>query len=116
MTVTPRGPRPRTPSSPGALVGSGDPRTVGKLFIGTSLLFLLAAGVAGVLIGFERVDLSGIELLDRDIVQQVFTLHSTAGVFLGVLPLLIGLATAIVPLQVGASTISFPRASAAAYW
>src|ERR671910_516070 len=104
------------PTGLAALVGSGDPRTVGKLFIGTSLLFLLAAGVAGVLIGFERVDLSGIEVLDRDIVQQVFTLHSTAGVFLGVLPLLIGLATAIVPLQVGASTIAFPRASAAAYW
>jgi heme/copper-type cytochrome/quinol oxidase subunit 1 len=104
------------PTGLAALVGSGDPRTVGRLFIGTSLLFLLVAGVAGVLIGFERIDLSGIEVLDRDIVQQVFTLHSTAGVFLGVLPLLIGLATAIVPLQVGASTIAFPRASAAAYW
>ncbi|MGH9111413.1 MAG: cbb3-type cytochrome c oxidase subunit I [Acidimicrobiales bacterium] len=104
------------PTGLAALVGSGDPRTVGKLFIGTSLLFLLASGVAGVLIGFERVDLSGIEVLDSDIVQQVFTLHSTVGVFLGVLPLLIGLATAIVPLQVGASTIAFPRASAAAYW
>ena len=31
-------------------------------------------------------------------------------------PLLIGLATAIVPLQVGASTVAFPRASAAAFW
>ncbi|HLM29731.1 MAG TPA: hypothetical protein VK360_07400, partial [Acidimicrobiales bacterium] len=51
------------PTGLAALVGSGDPRTVGKLFIGTSLLFLLAAGVAGVLIGFERVDLSGIEVL-----------------------------------------------------
>jgi heme/copper-type cytochrome/quinol oxidase subunit 1 len=46
----------------------------------------------------------------------MFTLHSTAGLFLGVMPLLLGLATAVVPLQLGASTVAFPRASAAAYW
>jgi heme/copper-type cytochrome/quinol oxidase subunit 1 len=99
-----------------ALVGSGDPRTVGKLFVGTSLLFLLMAAVVSMLVGFERVDLSGFEVLDGDVVNQLFTLQSIAAVFLGVLPLLIGLATAVVPLQVGASTVAFPRASAAAYW
>jgi heme/copper-type cytochrome/quinol oxidase subunit 1 len=111
------GPAPSAPPTGlAALVGSGDPRTVGKLFVGTSLLFLLVAAATSVLVGFERVDLSGFEVLGRDAVLQVFTLQSTAAVFLGVLPLLIGLATAVVPLQVGASTIAFPRASAAAYW
>jgi heme/copper-type cytochrome/quinol oxidase subunit 1 len=111
------GPAPSAPPTGlAALVGSGDPRTVGKLFVGTSLLFLLVALVASILAGFERVDLSGFEVLDGDVVGQVFTLQSIAAVFLGVLPLLIGLATAVVPLQVGASTIAFPRASAAAYW
>jgi heme/copper-type cytochrome/quinol oxidase subunit 1 len=99
-----------------ALVGSGDPRTVGKLFVATSLLFLLVAGAAGVLIGLERVDLSGIDVLRGDSVLQVFSLQSTALLFLGVVPLLLGIATAVVPLQVGASTVAFPRASAAAYW
>jgi heme/copper-type cytochrome/quinol oxidase subunit 1 len=111
------GPAPSAPPTGlAALVGSGDPRTVGKLFVGTSLLFLLVALVASILVGFERVDLSGFEVLDRGVASQVFTLQSIAAVFLGVLPLLIGLATAVVPLQVGASTIAFPRASAAAYW
>ena len=104
------------PTGLAAVVGSGDPRTVGRLFVGTSLLFLLMAGVVAVLVGFERVDLSGFEVLDSDVVRQVFTLQSIAAVFLGILPLLIGLATAVVPLQVGASTVAFPRASAAAYW
>jgi heme/copper-type cytochrome/quinol oxidase subunit 1 len=111
------GPAPSAaPTGLAALVGSGDPRTVGKLFVGTSLLFLLMAGVVGTLVGYERVDLSGFEVLDADIVRQLFSLQSIAAVFLGVLPLLIGLATAVVPLQVGASTVAFPRASAAAYW
>ncbi len=104
------------PTGLAAVVGSGDPRTIGKLFVGTSLLFLIAAGVAGALVGIEQYDVSGSEIFGADTALRVFTLHSTAALFLGVVPLLIGLATAIVPLQVGASTVAFPRASAAAYW
>jgi cytochrome c oxidase subunit I len=104
------------PTGLAAVVGSGDPRTIGKLFVGTSLVFLLASGVAGALVGFEQADASGSEIFQADTALRVFTLHSTAALFLGVLPLLLGLATAVVPLQVGASTVAFPRASAAAYW
>src|SRR5262249_46984816 len=100
-----------------ALVGSGDPRAIGKLFVGTSLLFLLVSGVAGVLVGFELIDLDKADnILGSDVYQQVWTLHTITGLFLVVMPLLLGLATAVVPLQVGASTLAFPRASAAAYW
>jgi heme/copper-type cytochrome/quinol oxidase subunit 1 len=109
-----------SPSAPptglAAVVGSGDPRIVGKLFVGTSLLFLLASGVAGALVGFEQFDSASSDIFGAETAQRVFTLHSTTALFLGVLPLFVGLATAVVPLQVGASTIAFPRASAAAYW
>ena len=108
---------PAPPSGLAALVGSGDPRTVGKLFVGTSLLFLLVSGVAGLLVAFELIDLDQPDnILGNDVFQQVVTLHSITGLFLVVLPLLLGLATAVVPLQVGATTVAFPRASAAAYW
>ena len=104
------------PSGLAALVGSGDPRTIGKLFVGTSLLFLVASAVAGALVGIEQYDSAGSEILGATTALRVFTLHETTLLFLGVLPLLIGLATAVVPLQVGAATVAFPRASAAAYW
>lgn len=108
---------PASPTGLAALVGSGDPRSVGRLFIGTSLLFLLVAGVTGVLVGFEQVDVDKADnILGSDVLAQVATLHSISGLFLVVLPLLIGIATVVVPLQVGASTVAFPRASAAAYW
>ena len=125
MTVTeaPRAASPAvvepTPQAPttgvAAVVGSGNPRMVGQLFVGTSLVFLLVAGVVGVLVGFERVDTASNDLFGDD-VFRAYALHTVTGLFLVVLPLLLGLATAIVPLQVGASTIAFPRASAAAYW
>ncbi|HEX6421721.1 MAG TPA: cbb3-type cytochrome c oxidase subunit I [Acidimicrobiales bacterium] len=109
-----------SPSAPptglAAVVGSGDPRTIGKLFVGTSLLFLIVAAVAGALVGIEQYDVAGSEIFAADTAVRVFTLHTTATLFLGVLPLLVGLATAVVPLQVGARTVAFPRATAAAYW
>src|SRR5215510_8181680 len=104
------------PSGLAAVVGSGDPRTIGKLFVGASLLFLLVSGVAGAFTSAQQatVDLGSDTAVNG--LARLATLHATAGLFLGVLPLLLGLATAVVPLQVGASTIAFPRASAAAFW
>lgn len=107
---------PAAPTGLAAVVGSGDPRTIGKLFVGTSLLFLLVSGVAGALVGFEQFPSDSKTFMGPETAVRVTTLHATAGLFLGVLPLLLGLATAIVPLQVGAPTVAFPRASAAAYW
>ncbi|MDE0804340.1 MAG: cbb3-type cytochrome c oxidase subunit I [Acidimicrobiales bacterium] len=107
-------PRPATGFA--ALIGTGDHRTIGRLYIGTSFLFLLASGVAGLLLGAERLDTSGVDVVGVDAVAEVFGIHAVAGVFLFLLPLLIGLAIAVVPAQVGARTIAFPRAAAASYW
>lgn len=106
---------PASPVGLAALVGTGDPRSVGKLFVGTSLLFFLMVAVTGLLVGIDRVDAGSYDVLGSDF-AQVATLHQVGGVFLVLLPLLLGIAHAVVPLQVGASTVAFPRASAAAYW
>lgn len=98
-----------------AVVGSGDPRTVGQLFVGTAFAFLLAAGVVGVLVGFDRVDTAG-DSIFGDSLTRAYSFTAIAGLFLVVLPLLLGLASAVVPLQVGASTLAFPRLTAASYW
>ena len=107
-------PRPATGFA--ALIGTGDHKTIGRLWILTSLLFLLVSGVTGGLLSIERIDTSGLGVLDTDTVGQVFSLHAVAGTFLFLVPLLLGLAIYVVPLQVGAPTIAFPRAAAASYW
>lgn len=99
-----------------ALLGTGDHKTIGRLWITTSFVFLLVAGVSGGVLGIERIDVSGIDVLDTDVFAQVFSLHAVAGVYLFLVPLLLGLATYVVPLQVGSSAIAFPRAAAASYW
>ena len=107
-------PRPATGFA--ALIGTGDHKSIGRLWIATSLLFLLVAGVAGGVLGIERIDVDGSGILDADVVSEVFSLHAVAGTFLFLVPLLLGLATYGVPLQVGSTAIAFPRAAAAASW
>ena len=101
------------PTGLAGVVGTSDHKVVGRLYIATSLLFILVSGVAGQLVAAERADL---DVLDNGTVFQIFTLHSVSGTFLFLVPMLLGIAMVIVPLQVGASTIAFPRAAAASYW
>lgn len=97
------------------LLGTVDHVGVGRLWVVASLLFLLVAGAAGAIIGAERLDTSEINFLD-DALSELYSLHGTSAIFLFLVPAFLGVATAIVPLQVGAATVAFPRAAAAAFW
>jgi cytochrome c oxidase subunit I len=99
-----------------AVLGTGDHKTVGRLWLGAAALFLVVITVAGTLLGFEAVTVDKLEVLGNDHVLQVFSLYRIGITFLVVLPLFVGLATFVVPLQVGAPTLAFPRAAAAALW
>jgi cytochrome c oxidase subunit 1 len=97
-------------------IGSADHKVVGRLYIGFSLTFLLVAVVAGLLVGVERIGTDTEEVLGADTVFQVFALYRTAGLFLFLWPLVVGIALVVVPLQVGAREVAFPRAAAASFW
>jgi heme/copper-type cytochrome/quinol oxidase subunit 1 len=107
-----------TPAASGlaAILGSGDHKVVGRLWIVAALAHVVLAGAVAVLVEAEKIDLSGIDVLGSGWAAQAFAYRSIAGAFLVLLPLTVGVATAIVPLQVGAATIAFPRAAAAAAW
>lgn len=115
--ATPEPPAP-TPAAGGlaAILGSGDHKVVGRLWLIASMFHLVLVGVVTFLVSAERVDTSSLEILGRDWIVQADTFRFIGTAFLVVLPLTIGLATVVVPLQVGASTLAFPRAAAAAAW
>ncbi len=95
-----------------------DHRTVGRLFMATSLIFGVGVALVGVLIGLERSVSSG----PADIFGglnayfTMWTLYRMAFVLLVVMPLLMGMAMLVVPRQVGAANLAFPRAALASYW
>ena len=113
----PEAPAPPTAAaSPGEfelLVGSGDHTSIGRLYIGFSLVFLIGALVARLVVGID-VATDGSLLGNRAPMLATSTL--VALVFLGVVPLLLGLAIHMVPLQIGSPAIAFPRATALSLW
>ena len=99
------------------LLTTGDHKTVGRLYIVFSLIFLLVVLAMGVLVGFERADQTGVDLLGGvDTYFQAWTLWKFGLIVLAVVPLFVGLAIAIVPLQLGSPAIAFPRAAALSLW
>ena len=106
------------PASPvDGILGTGDHKTIGRLWIGFGLLSLAGGLVFALLAAVELVDLSSFGIAeDADQLTQLWSLGRDMLLFGGIVPLLVGLATYIVPLQVGASSIAFARGAAAAFW
>jgi heme/copper-type cytochrome/quinol oxidase subunit 1 len=92
---------------------STDHKQLGRMFIVLATLFAAGAAVAGVLLGIDGAT-------DTDVlkgsIEQVVTSYRTGLTFVVVLPLMIGLATAVVPLQVGARALAFGRLAATGFW
>ena len=85
------------------------------MYIGTALVFFLIAVVFAMLMKTQLIK-PGMGFLSPEAYNQVFSMHGTTMVFLFGMPLLIGLGNYLVPLQIGARDMAFPRANALSYW
>lgn len=94
---------------------TADSKVIGRNLIGGSLLALAATAVTGALLGAERIDGSD-SLFDVDALPQLFAAYRMGLVYGVLVPLLLGIAVAVVPLQVGARSLAFPRLAAAGFW
>ena len=100
----------------GAWATTTDHKRIGRLFTGCALLIAIAAAALGAVIGVERISATGYSLLDQDSVTQIFSLYRVGLSFGVMLPLLLGVAIAVVPLQVGAKTVAFARLAMFGFW
>ena len=94
---------------------STDHKKIGTLYFVQGLFFL---GVGGIMALMMRVQLAspGNEFISQDYYNQFFTLHGTTMIFLAAMPLIAGFANWIVPLQIGAPDLAFPRLNALSFW
>jgi heme/copper-type cytochrome/quinol oxidase subunit 1 len=97
-------------------ITSADHKQVGRLYVGTGLVGLLGGLVLAVLVAFERIDANGYQLLGVDSSTQVLAAARLLLTFGAVAPLLLGLAVAVVPLQIGARALALPRMAAGGFW
>lgn len=103
-------------ASLGDWVTSSDHKKIGRLFIGVSLLHAAAVAVIGALIGLERMSPASAGIFDADAALQLTQLHRHTLVFGLLAPLFIGIAIAVVPMQVGARSIALPRMAQMGFW
>jgi cytochrome c oxidase subunit I len=92
-----------------------DHKRIGILYIGTSLVFFVLAGVLALLMRLQLAAPNQ-HVVTQDKYNELFTVHGTAMVFLVVVPILAGFGNFLVPLMIGARDMAFPRLNAMSYW
>ena len=92
-----------------------DHKVIGTAFVVVAILSLVAAGAIALVM---RAQLSGpdMDIVGRTTYAELFTLHGVLAVFGFLAPAWVGLATAVVPLQIGAARLAFPRLQALCLW
>jgi len=92
-----------------------DHKRIGTLYLFTSLFFFLLGGVEA---GIIRLQLyaPNQHLVTAELYNQLFTMHGTTMIFLAVMPLSAAFFNYLIPLQIGARDVAFPRMNAFSYW
>ena len=96
-------------------ISTTDHKRIGILYLYTSLFFF---GWGGVEAGLIRYQLSqpNMTFLSAETYNQIFTMHGTTMVFLAIMPLSAAFFNFLIPLQIGARDVAFPRLNAFSYW
>jgi cytochrome c oxidase subunit 1 len=92
-----------------------DHKRIGIMYFLTSFFFFFVGGLEALLI---RIQLMRPEnaFISAETYSQMFTMHGTTMVFLVAMPMAVAFFNYIVPLQIGARDVAFPRLNALSYW
>ncbi|QJY48811.1 cytochrome c oxidase subunit I [Pseudonocardia broussonetiae] len=122
MTTTPVRPEPViTPARTARgsriahLLRTTDPKDIGVLYLVTAFTFFLVGGAMALLMRGELA-VPGQQFLSGEQYNQLVTMHGTVMLLLYATPILFGFANYVLPLQIGAPDVAFPRLNAFSYW
>ena len=97
-------------------VTTTDHKKIGYLYLITSFLYFLLGGVMALVIR-AQLFAPGLEIVaTKEQYNQLFTMHGTIMLLMFATPLFAGFANVLMPLQIGAPDVAFPRLNALAYW
>ena len=96
-------------------ITSTDHKTIGYLYLMTSFAWFLIAGVLALVLRAELAR-PGMQFLSNEQYNQIFTMHGTIMLLMFATPLFVGFANVIMPLQIGAADVAFPRLNMLSYW
>ncbi len=97
-------------------ITSTDHKVIGYMYLLTSFVYFLIGGVMALIIR-AQLFAPGLEIVaTREQYNQLFTMHGTIMLLMFATPLFAGFANVLMPLQIGAPDVAFPRLNALAFW
>ena len=97
-------------------ITSTDHKVIGYMYLIASVLFFMIGGVMALIIRAELFQ-PGMQIVPTmEQYNQLFTMHGTIMLLMFATPLFAGFANAVLPLQLGAPDVAFPRLNAFAFW
>jgi cytochrome c oxidase subunit 1 len=107
--------RPRSSTGLASWLTTVDHKRIGILYGATAFVFFLLGGIEALLLRVQLAQPNG-TFLDADTYNQAFTMHGLTMIFLVVMPLSSAFFNYLIPLQIGARDVAFPRLNAFSYW
>jgi cytochrome c oxidase subunit 1 len=96
-------------------VTTTDHKKIGIMYLINSFLFFFLGGLLALGVRAELAQ-PGLQFVTDSTYNELFTMHATFMIFLFIIPILAGFGNYIVPLQIGAPDVAFPRINAMSLW
>jgi cytochrome c oxidase subunit 1 len=90
-------------------------KTIGYMYFVTAFAYFLIAGVMALIIRAQLFQ-PGMDLVTKEQYNQLFTMHGTLMLLMFATPLFAAFANVLMPIQIGAPDVAFPRLNALAFW
>ncbi len=100
---------------PRSWLSTVDHKRIGIMYLVLTLFFFLVGGLMALAIRIQLETADG-KQLSPDLYDQLFTMHGTTMIFLFVIPIMAAFGNYMVPLQIGARDMAFPRLNAMSFW
>src|SRR4249920_3833264 len=92
-----------------------DHKKIGALYMYTALAWFAVGGFEALIMRWQLKGPNG-HVVSAEVFNQLFTMHGTTMIFLVVMPLSAAFFNFLIPLQIGARDVAFPRLNAFSYW
>jgi cytochrome c oxidase subunit 1 len=92
-----------------------DHKKIGMLYGGFAIFFFLVGGLEALMIRTQLM-VPNNHFISAQLYNELFTMHGTTMIFLAVMPLNAAFFNLLVPIQVGARDVAFPRLNAFSLW
>jgi cytochrome c oxidase subunit 1 len=97
-------------------VTTTDHKKIGYLYLITSIVYFFIAGIMALVIR-AQLAAPGLNIVgSKEQYNQLFTMHGTIMLLMFATPLFAAFANILMPVQIGAPDVAFPRLNAIAYW